>query len=71
MQVLHLRIILNLVQSTQSDVITGKDRCGVGKHFLTKCTDGNRVENIEVQLIEQMQERNYDLKGKLWCREKY
>ena len=43
----------------------------MGKHFLTKCTDGNRVENIEVQLIEQMQERNYDLKGKLWCTEKY
>ena len=43
----------------------------MGKHFLTKCTDGNRVENIEVQLIEQMQECNYDLKGKLWCTEKY
>ena len=36
----------------KSDVITGKDRCGVAKHFLTKCTDGNKVENIEVELIE-------------------
>ena len=35
----------------KSDVITGKDRCGVAKHFLTKCT-GNKVENIEVELIE-------------------
>ena len=55
----------------KSDVITGKDRCGVAKHFLTKCTNGNKVENIEVQLIEQVREGNYDLEGKLWCREKY
>ena len=25
----------------RNDVITGKDRCGVAKHFLTKCTNGN------------------------------
>ena len=55
----------------KSDVITGKDRCGVAKHFLTKCTNGNKVENIEVQLIEQVLEGNYDLEGRLWCREKY
>ena len=55
----------------KSDVITGKDRYGVAKHFLTKCTNGNKVENIEVQLIEQVQEGNYDLEGRLWCREKY
>ena len=36
----------------KSDVVTGKVRCGVAKHFLTKCTDGNKVENIEVQLME-------------------
>ena len=36
----------------KSDVITGKDRCSVAKHFLTKCTNGNKVENIEVELIE-------------------
>ena len=48
--------------------ITGKDkRCGVAKHFLTKCTNAN----IEVQLTEQLQKGNYDLEGKLWCREKY
>ena len=33
----------------------------------TKCTNGNKVENIEVQLIEYVQEGNYDLEGKLWC----
>ena len=55
----------------KSDVITGKDRCGVAKQFLTKCTNGNEVANIEVQLIEQVEEGNYDLDGRLWCREKY
>ena len=53
------------------NVINGKDRCGVAKHFLTKCTNGNKVENIELQLIEQVQEGNYELEGKLCCREKY
>ena len=55
----------------KNDVITGKERCGVAEHFLTKCTNGNKVENTEIQLIEQVQEGNYDLEGKLWCREKY
>ena len=49
----------------KSDVITGKNRCGVAKHFLIF------LENIEVQLIEQVLESNYDLEGKFWCREKY
>ena len=31
----------------------------MAKHFLTKCTNGNKVENIEVQLIEQVQEGHY------------
>ena len=30
-----------------------------------------KVANIKVQLIEQVQEGNYDIEGKLWCREKY
>ena len=55
----------------KSDAITGKDRGGVAKHFLTKCTNGKKVENIEVQLIEKVQESNYNLEGKLWCRKKY
>ena len=55
----------------KSDVITGKNRCGVAKHSFTKCTNGNKVENIEVQLIEQVQERNCDFEGRLCCREKY
>ena len=33
----------------------------------TKCTNGNKVEDIEVQVIEYVQEGNYDLEGKLWC----
>ena len=36
----------------KSDVITDKDRSSVAKHFFTKCTNGNKVPNIEVQLIE-------------------
>ena len=30
----------------KSDVITGKDRCGVVKHFLTKYTNGNKVKTL-------------------------
>ena len=55
----------------KSDIITRKDKCSVAKHFLTKCTNGNKVENIGAQLIEQVQEGNYDLEGRLWCRKKY
>ena len=40
------------------------DVVGVTKHFLTKYTNGNKLENIDVQLIEQVQESNYDLEGK-------
>ena len=36
----------------KSDVITGKDRCGEAEHFLINCTNSNKVENIEVQMIE-------------------
>ena len=43
----------------------------MAKHFPCKCTNGNKVENIEVQLIEKVQEGNYDLEGRLWCRKKY
>ena len=50
----------------KSDVRTGKDRCGVVKHFLTKCTNGNKFKNIEVQLIEQVEEGNYNLDDQLW-----
>ena len=55
----------------KSDINTGKDRCGVAKHFLTKCTDVGELENIEVHLIEQVEEGDYDVEGKLWCREMY
>ena len=48
-----------------------KDRCGVAKHFLTRCTDVGKLENTEVYLIEQVEEGDYDVEGKLWCREKY
>ena len=55
----------------KSDINTGKGRCGVAKHFLTKCTDVGKLENIEVHLIEQVEEGDYDVESKLWCREKY
>ena len=41
------------------------------QNFLTTCANGNKVENIEVQLSEKVQEGNCDLEGKLRCREKY
>ena len=49
----------------KSDVITDKDGCDMSKHVHTKFTNGNKVENIEVQLIKQMQKGNYDLEGKM------
>ena len=55
----------------KSDIVTGKDRCGVAKHFLTKCVTTNRLENIEIQLIEQVSGGNYDIESKLWSREKF
>lgn len=55
----------------KSDFITGKDKCGVAKHFLTKYTDGKNVENIDAQVMEQVQKGNFDLKGNLRCIEKY
>ena len=48
-----------------NSVRIGKDRCAVAKHFLIRYTDGNKVRNIEVQLIEKVQNCNYDRKGKL------
>ena len=41
------------------------------KHFLNKCTNGSKVEHFDVKPIEQLQEGNFDLEGRLWCREKY
>jgi len=38
---------------------------------LTKCVTPNRLENIEIQLIEQVSGGNYDLECKLWSREKF
>ena len=34
-------------------------------------TDVGKLENIELHFIEQVEEGNYDVEGKLWCREKY
>ena len=55
----------------KSDINTGKVRCGVARHFLNNCTRINKLENVEVQLIEEVKKGNYDLEGKLWLREKY
>ena len=39
--------------------------------FSAKYTDVGKLENIEVHLIEQVKEGDYDVEDKLWCREKY
>ena len=56
---------------TKVIIITDKNRCGVVKHFLSNCAGINKLENVEIQLIEEVKERNCDLEGKLWSREKY
>ena len=43
----------------------------MAKHFLNNCRGINKLDNVEVQLIEEIKEGNYDLEGKLWSREKY
>ena len=55
----------------KSDIITRKGRCGVAKHLLNNCIRLNKLENMEVQLIEAVKEGNDDLEGKLRSREKY
>ena len=54
----------------KSDISTGKDRCGVGKHFLQKCNH-NQISNLKVQLIEQVDCNMQNRDSKLWMREKY
>ena len=41
------------------------------KYFLNNCTGVNKFENVEVQLIEEVKEGNYDLEDTLWSEEKY
>ena len=36
------------------DINTDKVRCGVAKHFLISCTGINKLENVEVQLVEEV-----------------
>ena len=55
----------------KSDINTSKGRCGVTKHFLNNCTGINKVENVDVQLIEEINIGNYNLEGKLWSTDKY
>ena len=55
----------------KSDIDTTKVRCGVAKHFLINCSGIYKLQNVEVQLIEEVKEGNYDLEGNLWSREKY
>ena len=43
----------------------------VAKHFLNNCTGITKRENMEVQVIEELKEGNYDLIVKPWSREKY
>ena len=49
----------------KSGVNTDKDWCGVAKPFLSKCTDAGKLENIEVHLIEQVEEADCNVEGKL------
>ena len=67
---LLIRIILSL-DLEYIRVILTQVRTGVVwlKIFLTKCTDVGKPENIEVHLIEHIEEGDYDVEGKLWCRE--
>ena len=55
----------------KSYVISGKDRCRLAKHFLTKCTDGNKDKNSEVQLIEQVRKGNCEFEKMLWRKVKW
>ena len=55
----------------KSYVISGKDRCRLAKHFLTKCTDGNKDKNSEVQLIEQVRKGNCEFEKILWRKVKW
>ena len=43
----------------------------MAKHSLNNFTGINEFENVEIQLIEEVKEGNYDLEDKLWSREKY
>ena len=47
------------------DINTGKDKCGVAKHFLTKTINASIIRKIELQLIERLEEDNFDGEGKL------
>ena len=55
---LLIRIILSL-DLGYIRVISTQVRTGVVWHFLTKCTDVDKIENIEVHLIEQVEEGDY------------
>ena len=46
-------------------VISILAKSGVAKHFLNNCTGINKLENVEVQVIDEVKEGNYDLEGKL------
>ena len=35
----------------KSDSTTGKDRCGVAKHFISKCQEVDKLANLKVQYL--------------------
>ena len=53
-----------------SDTNTGKVKCGVAKHFINNCPGITKLGNVEIQLVEEVKEGNYDFEGKLWSRYK-
>ena len=48
-----------------SDTNTGKVKCGMAKHFINNCPGITKLGNVEIQLVEEVKEGNYDFEGKL------
>ena len=63
---LLIRIILYLDLGYIRNINTDKGRCCVSKYFLTKCVDVVKLRICEVYLVEQLEESDYDVEGRLW-----
>ena len=42
----------------------------MAKHFINNCPGITKLGNVEIQLVEEVKEGNYDFEGKLWSRYK-
>ena len=55
----------------ESNIKTGKDRCGTVRHFNSKCSNVQNLHRfLQVQLILSVV-NDLDLENKLWESEKY